>query len=300
MSIEPNSRVPAAWLQHLGRGGDGIYGSCEGTSEQAVEIEFRRRVVAKPYTDYLSEIGQHHSIAVMDAEIKSFLRAISTGGWIVDIGGGLGWHWRHVSTQRPDIRIAIVDFVRDNLRHAAQLLGDMIDRNVFLIHGDATRLHLPDACFDGYWSVQTLQHVLDFEAAIREAHRILRPNGWFALYSLNDAPVVRVLRSVAGRPYHRAGHIPGAFYLERLSPRQLQTVAAVFGGQPEERFTEMLFNPDLGLRASSAPNSPLGRLDAWLSGRGRIRSLVARQQSLHIRKAPARTQDTPHRQGNSA
>jgi len=265
----------------LGEGPDGVYGSCGGESAQATEIEFRNKVAAQHYDNYLREVSRHHSVPVMDVEVRRFVESIPRGGWIADIGGCWGWHWRHLRALRPDVRVAIVDFVRANLGHARRLLGDAIGREIYLVHGDATRLDLPEASFDGYWSVQTLQHISAFDVAVAEAHRILRPGGQLAIYSLNDAAAVRLLSRVVGRHYHRAGTIAEAFYLERLSPRQIAAVASVFRGTPRQRFTEILFNPDLGLRRSGAPDSLIGRIDARLSSAGRLWSLVARQHSLH-------------------
>ncbi len=281
MSGKATSGVLESWIKGLGANDDGIYGRCGGDSPQAVEIEFRERIAARRYDDYLAEVSRHHSVPVMDTEVRRFLDSIPRGGWIADIGGCWGWHWRHLHAVRPDLRVAIVDFVRPNLSHARRVLGDAVGRLVYLIHGDATRLNLPDASFDGYWSVQTLQHVPDFRAAVDEARRILKPGGRLAVYSLNDAAAVRLLRRLLGQPYHRAGMIADAFYLERLSARQIDAVADAFKMAPTQRFTEILFNPDLGLRGSGAPGSALGWVDSHLSGTGRLAALVARQHSLH-------------------
>lgn len=273
-----------ALLSRLPLGADGIHSAAIQGSGQDDEMRLREEIAARDWGDHLAEISRHHSIPVMDCEVDRFLAAIPQGGVVVDVGGCWGWHWRRLAETRPDVRVVVVDLIRGNLAHARALLGEEIGRRVFLVHGDATRLDFPDGCFDGYWTVQTLQHVPAFDAAIAEAVRVLKAGGAFALYSLHDTPLVRAVYRLFGKPWHVAGEIPGAFHLERLSDRQAEMVARRFGARPERRFTELLFSPDLKAVASGRQGSALGRLDAALSGSGCWRGLTARQQSLHVRK----------------
>ncbi|MBW1909674.1 MAG: methyltransferase domain-containing protein [Deltaproteobacteria bacterium] len=45
------------------------------------------------------------------------------------------------------------------------MLGKLVNISIFLVHGDATSLVFNDNTFDGYWSVQTLQHIPDLKKA---------------------------------------------------------------------------------------------------------------------------------------
>ncbi|OJX68159.1 class I SAM-dependent methyltransferase [Magnetospirillum sp. 64-120] len=279
---ELDSTRPPSVLASLNLGEDGIYTGGQGDGGQEHERKLRGEVAAKAYDDYLGEIAHHHSIPVMDAEIDRFLATIPTGGIIVDVGGCWGWHWRRLADTRPDIRVVVVDFVRANLRHAQTLLKDDIGRRVFLVEGDATRLDFPDACFDGYWSVQTLQHIPAFPAAIAEAARVLKHRGSFACYSLNDPPLIRAVYALFGKYWHRQGTIPGAFWLERMNQNQIDTVTRTFGVAPRQHYSEVLFTPEFGLRIGARGNWA-GRVDAALSGSGWPR-LIARQHSLHLTK----------------
>lgn len=269
------------FLSPFARGLDGVYGAPNTSTDQEAERAFRAAIAARSYPNLLDEIARHHSIPVMDKEVEHFLRNIPPGGVVLDVGGCWGWHWRSLGSIRSDVTLCIVDLIRENFTHARRILGDQIDRNVFLVHGDATALDFPTQSFDAYWSVQALQHVPNFSAAIDEAHRVLRPGGLFACYSLNDAMLVRSLYRLAGRHYHRRGHIEGAFYLERMSEQQIETVKKRFGNDIQQRFTELLFNPDLSLTQSGAAGSIWGRMDAGLSGGGWWRKLIAHQHSVH-------------------
>ena len=62
-------------------------------------------------------------------------------------------------------------------------IGDSI-RNVVFVRADAECLPFPSESFDAYWSVQTLQHIPDFNKAVYEAKRILKPGGVFANFGL--------------------------------------------------------------------------------------------------------------------
>jgi SAM-dependent methyltransferase len=69
-----------------------------------------------------------------------------------------------------------------------------------LVHGDATRLPLADGSIDLVVSFETLEHVPDAEAMVREIRRVLRPNGRLVLSTPNRAfgPSERH----TGNPFH--------------------------------------------------------------------------------------------------
>ena len=271
-------------LLALHAGLDGIMGVAAPNTSQAAEQRMREKVAAAVYDDYLAEISKHHSIEVMDREVVRFVENIPRGGTVIDVGGCWGWHWRNLHVQRPDLNVVIVDFVRDNLLHARRLLRERIGQNVWLMHGDATKLDLPAGVFDGYWSVQALQHVPDVDVAIQEAARVLKPGGLFANYSLNDGLMIRLVYRLLRREYIVNGQASGRYYLRRADRAQRETVARTFGTQVAERFTELLFKPELRLSSPGRKGSPLGRLDARLSGRSPLAALIARQRSYHARK----------------
>jgi ubiquinone/menaquinone biosynthesis C-methylase UbiE len=164
------------------------------------------------------------------------------------------------------------------------MLGSLVNDQVFLMHGDATKLPFPTAVFDGYWSVQTLQHIPGFEQVIREAHRVLRPEGQFACYSLNRAKLVEIAYRLMGRSYHVRGMRPGSFYLARGSAEEASVIGRVFGSRVTSRYSEVLFHPDLKLRTGRAA-SWVGMADAYLSSRMPLLACIARQRSYHTHKA---------------
>lgn len=272
-------------LHGLHQGRDGIWCANFENTAQAKEIELREQVAREKYHDYLREISRHHSIEVMDHEVRRALALIPPRGnqpIVVDVGGCWGWHWRNHAKNRPDVQVVIVDFVKANLKHAINVLGGAVGKSIHLVHADATRLPFPDESFDLYWSVQTLQHIPDFYQACREAHRVLQPSGIFISYSLNRAKFVELIYRLLGKSYVVQGETE-QFYLARASLAQRQVVEDVFSNSAGTRYTEILFQPEFKL-LTGGPTNWLGRLDASLGGSSRFSGLVARQRSYHVRK----------------
>lgn len=256
----------------------------QSRTDQIDEIREREAVARRFHADPLTEIARHHSLPVMDRETRLFLRGVPARGVVLDVGGGWSWHWRCLHVDRPDVCVIVVDLVRENLKVAARLLGSLVNDQVFLVHGDALALPFPSSVFDGYWSVQTLQHIPEFERALREACRVLRPNGQFVSYSLNHAKLIHAVYLLMGRSYHVKGQRPGSFYLSRGSAGDTGIVRRVFGASVTNRYTEVLFHPDLKMWTGAA-ESWLGTADSHLSGSLPLLAWVARQRSYHTRKA---------------
>ncbi|HDY68104.1 MAG TPA: class I SAM-dependent methyltransferase [Candidatus Scalindua sp.] len=271
-------------LNGLKLGSDGIYSYSFNNKDQEEEIRLRKKVASRDYQNYLDVISHSHSIPVMDKEVRTFLGSIPDNGDIIDVGGGWGWHWRDVELLRPDILVIIVDFIRENLQHAAKLLGNKINRNVFLVHGDALSLIFRDNTFDGYWSVQTLQHIPNFHKAVEEAYRVLKPGALFANYSLNEQSLISLIYGLFSKTYHISGTESGSFYLSRASEEQLSIVNDYFCNKAQKRFTEVLFKPELGIRFPGKERSISGKVDSCLSSNSALLSSIARQQSYHTTK----------------
>ena len=266
-------------------GTDGIWGEVTDFGKQEEEKKHRQSVANKLYSDYLLEISMHHSIPVMDIQVQNFLHKIPHGGVILDIGGCWGWHWRNINKKRPDIIIVIVDLIRENLLHAKEILKDMINNNqVLLVHGNACSLEFEDETFDGIWSVQTTQHIPDFEIVCSEAFRVLKRGCIYWDYVLNNAPLIRFVNKLFGRSYHQDGVIAGKFYLRRFNQNLIKTVKDIFLVRPSVLYSEVLFTPDFGLPIGGKEKSILGKVDSFFTGKLVLLKLVARQCSFHVKK----------------
>jgi len=269
---------------NLKKGSDNIWGEVSNYGEQKLEQETRLAVANQTYSNYLSEIALHHSIPVMDGEIKKFLNNIPKGGLILDIGGCWGWHWRNINETRPDVTVVILDLVRENLLHAKLILKDKINNNIFLVHGNACMMEFDDEIFDGIWSVQATQHIPNFEICCKEIYRILKHKGIYWDYGLNNASFVRFIFWFFNKNYHLDGFMNGKFFLRRVNYNLINTFADIFKVQPSIRYSEIFFTPDFKLPIGGKVNSVIGKLDALLTSEHLFFKLIARQCSLHVQK----------------
>jgi len=278
------------FLKDLPLHDDGIYrGLIADNRSQNTEIEMRQNFANQEIDDYFSLIQKSHSVPVMDFEVRRFLREMPSEAIILDIGGCWGWHWRQIKEVRPDVRILIVDFVLQNLIHAKKILGDLVGKEVFLVHADATNLPFLSADsigigFDGVWTVQTLQHIPDFKSAVSELFRVLGPKGLFINYSLNIQPHMQFIYKLLKKKYHISGILNGEYFLDRASSSQKLVIESQFNSEVTERWTEFLFSPELLFFRPGIQSSVLGMLDTRFSNNIGFLKSLARQHSFECRK----------------
>ena len=101
---------------------------------------------------------------------------------ILDVGCGTGEITRRLAERYPEARVTGVDVLDTSLqiaRHGAKALGERI---VFE-HGDAFQLAYPDASMDLVVCRHVSQSIPDFEVALAEMTRCLKPGGWLHLLS---------------------------------------------------------------------------------------------------------------------
>ncbi|MCV2487782.1 class I SAM-dependent methyltransferase [Geodermatophilus sp. YIM 151500] len=126
------------------------------------------------------------------------------GGSCVEIGTGRRGLGARVAVTRfgaTDVRA--FDVHAASVERARRRCADLGDRVRFEV-GDATALPVDDGSVDLVVSFHALHHVDDWRAAVREAGRVLRPGGLFALTEMTsrvvDAPW---LRAVSRHPADR-------------------------------------------------------------------------------------------------
>ena len=138
--------------------------------------------------------------------------------------------------------------------------------------------------FDGYWSVQTHQHIPDLRLALNEANRVLKNGGAFATYNLNIQPWHKFLCGLLRKPYIIEGLMNGQFFLRRATDNQVSLIDNLFKTKSSSRYSELFFQPPLKLLFPGKLNSLLGKVDAFLSGESIVHKFIARQRSFHTFK----------------
>jgi len=162
--------------------------------------------------------------------------AIQLEGEVLELGSGSGANAAELLARYPTVRFTATDVDPAMLAPARQCLRSFGDR-VDVREADATALPFPDASFDAVVTLIMLHHVIDWERALAESVRVLRPGGLVVGYDL--------VRSVPARVLHR---------IDR-SPHRLATAAAL-----HDRLAELALI-DIGVE------SRLGGLVARFSAR---------------------------------
>ena len=132
-------------------------------------------------------------------------------------------------------------------------------------------------------TVQTFQHIPNFESAVKEGFRLLMKGGLFINYSLNRAYLIELMYKLVGRKYHVDGETDD-FWFSRASKKQKNIINMVFSEKVKSRYTEILFHPELRCAYSGRKNSVFGTIDAKLGSSNVFYSLIARQKSFYTVK----------------
>jgi demethylmenaquinone methyltransferase/2-methoxy-6-polyprenyl-1,4-benzoquinol methylase len=142
--------------------------------------------------------------------------AIGTGAELVlDVATGTGDLAIELRRQGAPLVVGI-DFAQGMLDSAAEKLEANGSSGIVLLRSDAMRLPFPDGSFDACTVAFGLRNMIDYQAAVSEMARVLRPGG--RLVILEMTPVRNPLfRTVFG------------IYFDRIVP----FVGGVISGDPE-------------------------------------------------------------------
>jgi ubiquinone/menaquinone biosynthesis C-methylase UbiE len=132
------------------------------------------------------------------AVIRS-LPADRLGQDVLEIGSGGGEVTERLLRKRPEIKVTSTDLDPVMTEAATRRLRDRPGATV--LPADATDLPFADASFDSVVSCLMLHHVIDWETALREAARVLRPGGTFVGYDLVRTPLATAVHKLDRSPF---------------------------------------------------------------------------------------------------
>ncbi len=118
-------------------------------------------------------------------------------GDVLELGGGSGAMAARLLATRPGLRTTVTDYDEAMVAAARARLTAFADR-ANVRQADATCLPFPDDRFDAVLSFIMLHHVINWEAAIGEAIRVLRPGGVLVGYDLVASRPARWLHQAEG------------------------------------------------------------------------------------------------------
>lgn len=133
--------------------------------------------------------------------VSRALQGVELKGDVLEIGCGSGAMAAEILRRFPDVRFTATDFDEAMVAEARGRLAKFGDR-VAVERADATRLPYEDGRFDAVLLFIMLHHVIDWEPAVREAVRVLRPGGVLVGYDVVASPPARFLHAVQ-RETHR-------------------------------------------------------------------------------------------------
>ena len=150
-------------------------------------------------------------------------------GQALEIGGGSGAMAAQLLRKFPDLQVVATDYDDDMVASARRRLAPFGKRAITQ-RVDAAALPFADGSFDVVLSFAMLHHVADWERAVAEAVRVLRPGGRLVGYDLVHGP---------GRLEAALGRLPLADLKTRRSAggfalRFLATRAYAAASQPRE------------------------------------------------------------------
>jgi hypothetical protein len=101
--------------------------------------------------------GRTPARAMTDQAMLDYMPALEGPGTIIELGAGSDYYKKYVRPNQP--------YTTSNIEGGTDVVLDM------------TELNLSDNSADALVSIFALEHIYDYEAAIREQYRTLRPNG---------------------------------------------------------------------------------------------------------------------------
>ena len=124
-------------------------------------------------------------------------------GEVLELGSGAGAMAEALLDRYADIHLTATD-IDPVMRNAASMRLSRFGDRAEVTEADATRLPFADRSFDAVVSFIMLHHVVDWEQALAEVARVLRPGGRLAGYDLVSSRPVRLVHRASDHTHRFA------------------------------------------------------------------------------------------------
>jgi ubiquinone/menaquinone biosynthesis C-methylase UbiE len=121
------------------------------------------------------------------------LGGAANGGIVLEIGCGRGAGVEVILQQFHAAHVTGMDLDPLQIERARKRLQGKYDGRFTLISGDAEQLPFADASFDAVFDFGVLHHVPDWQRALSEIRRVLKPGGTFFFEEVTRAALDRWL-----------------------------------------------------------------------------------------------------------
>lgn len=115
----------------------------------------------------------------VEAPLLEELGGRTEGLRVLEVGCGRGIGTEVIFERFGARHIQAIDLDPDMVRRARRRLSAYLPERLNLAVGDATRIEADDATFDAVFNFAILHHVPDWQAALKEIARVLKPGGRF-------------------------------------------------------------------------------------------------------------------------
>jgi ubiquinone/menaquinone biosynthesis C-methylase UbiE len=150
------------------------------------------------------------------------MRGVRLDGQVLEIGCGSGAMAARILRQHRGVALVVTDLDAGMIAAARTRLAAFGGR-VTAEYADAADLPFDDGSFDVVLSFAMLHHVGNWEHAVAEALRVLRPGGRFVGYDALNGPLVRLLHWGEGENVRLLRHGEIEKQLTALSVRERRT-----------------------------------------------------------------------------
>lgn len=121
-------------------------------------------------------------------------------GEVLEVGSGSGANARAILERHAEIQLTATDLDPVMVASARRRLGMFGDR-VSVSEASVTALPFDDGHFDMVVSLLMLHHVIEWQAALEEIVRVLRPGGTLVGYDLAAERIARAIHVVDRSPH---------------------------------------------------------------------------------------------------
>jgi SAM-dependent methyltransferase len=126
------------------------------------------------------------------------LQGVSPTGELLELGSGDGAMAAGLAQAFPDLKLTVTDIDPVMVGAARRRFGG--HTGVSVAEADVTRLPFEDGRFDAVASFLML-HVIEWQQALREAQRVLKPGGTFVGYDLHRSRMAEMIHVVDRSPH---------------------------------------------------------------------------------------------------
>ena len=169
-----------------------------------------------------------YRLAVRRVLLPWILQGEQPAGEGLEIGAGSGALTAQLLTLYPRFRMVATDYDTELVSTAEQLLAGF-GKRASVQRADAAHLPFQDGRFDLVLSAAMLHHVIEWDQALAEAVRVLRPGGRLIGYDMLDTVPIRLMHIGERETTLLQRHDQLRAALERLDVTDLQARTALGG-----------------------------------------------------------------------